>query len=164
MINQKAMFSLTHGMYIIGAKDEDRFVGSCVDAIMQGAIKPMLLNLSCLNNGYTQSIIKKTGMVSISVLGKKVEPSMISTFGFQSSRNVNKWDGLDMIEKDNLPFLNNSISHLTCKVIKNDIYESHSIFTLEVLKAEMINENDEPLTYTDYQNYFKNEVIKGLQK
>ncbi len=164
MIDQKAMFALTHGVYITGAVEKNgRMVGSAIDALMQAAITPNLLCLSCHNGSYTKDVIKDTGFVSVSVVAKSVEPSIISNFGFLSSKNVDKWDNAEHEIVDNLPILKNCVAYLTCKVVKTDIYKSHSIFVLEVLKAVMKDGGD-ALTYTDYQQYFKNKVIEGFRK
>ena len=34
-----ALYKLTHGLYVLGARDENRFAGSIVDAVMQVANK-----------------------------------------------------------------------------------------------------------------------------
>ncbi len=164
MIDQKAMFSLTHGLYVLGATEvSGRFVGSVVDAVMQGATSPNLLCLSCMNNSYTKTIIEETKELALSVIPKDVVPNVISNFGFQSSKNVDKWDNVAYEVIDNLPILKNCVAYLTCKVLKKDIYNSHSIFIIEVLNA-VIKDGGDVLTYTDYQQYFKNKVIEGFKK
>ena len=41
-----ALYKLTHGLYILGAADNGRPVGSVVDAVMQVANKPVVIALS----------------------------------------------------------------------------------------------------------------------
>lgn len=55
-----ALYKLTHGLYVLGARDENRFAGSIVDAVMQVANKPVAIALSCSNGSYTKQCIEKT--------------------------------------------------------------------------------------------------------
>ena len=162
MIDEKALFALTHGVYVIGAKDEaqNRYVGSAVDAIMQVAHKPFVVALSCGNHTYTKETIQKTGMFAISILPQDVDPFIIANFGFQSSRDVNKWDNVEYEEKDNLPYLKNVLGKIRCKVLEQVAYDSNTLFLAEVLDAELGDNSGKALTYNDYRGYFKNEVIK----
>lgn len=50
-MNIDALYNLTHGVYVLGADDGGRPVGSAVDAVMQVASKPVVLALSC-HSGY----------------------------------------------------------------------------------------------------------------
>lgn len=45
-MNIDALYNLTHGVYVLGADDGGRPVGSAVDAVMQVASKPVVLALS----------------------------------------------------------------------------------------------------------------------
>ena len=63
-----ALYKLTHGLYVLGARDENRFAGSIVDAVMQVANKPVAIALSCSNGSYTKQCIEKDGVFSLSVL------------------------------------------------------------------------------------------------
>lgn len=86
-----ALYKLTHGLYILGAADNGRPVGSVVDAVMQVANKPVVIALSCNNQSYTKECIERTGVFGLSVLCKGVDPFVIANFGFQSSRSIDKW-------------------------------------------------------------------------
>lgn len=57
-----ALYKLTHGLYILGAEDSGRPVGSVVDAVMQVANKPVVIALSCNNQSYTKECIERTGV------------------------------------------------------------------------------------------------------
>lgn len=157
-----ALFKLTHGLYILGAKDGDRYVGSVVDAVMQAANQPVVICLACANTSYTKECIEKTNEFSLSVLGKDINPSVISNFGFQSSRKINKWDAVNFYDQDNLPYIDNNIATVTCKVMQKIIYESNTVFLAEVVDCSN-NRDEEVLTYGDYRNYFKIKVLDNLK-
>lgn len=105
-----ALYKLTHGLYVLGARDENRFAGSIVDAVMQVANKPVAIALSCSNGSYTKQCIEKDGVFSLSVLCKNVSPFVVANFGFQSSRNVDKWKNVEYFEEEGLPFLKDNLA------------------------------------------------------
>lgn len=158
-----ALYKLTHGLYVLGARDGIKFAGSIVDAVMQVANKPWVIAVSCTNTSYTKECIDKDKEFSLSVLSKKVNPFIIANFGFQSSRNVNKWEKIDYCVLDGLPYLKENLATLRCKVIQEVIFESNTLFIAEV-KDCINNQNEEALTYNDYRSHFKNEVIKSFEE
>ena len=157
----EALYKLTHGLYVLGAMDGERPVGSVVDAVMQVANKPLVLALSCNNQSYTKECIERSGKFSLSVLSKKIDPYVVANFGFQSSRNVDKWQAMDYVMKDNLPYLKDNIATVSCKVLQSIPYESNTLFLAEVKDCQKC-EIGEPLTYGEYRAYFKDEVMKSF--
>lgn len=161
-MNLDALFKLTNGLYILGANDQGRYVGSLVDAVTQVAHDPAIIVVSCGNHSYTKSCIEKSGEFSLSVLCKSVDPFVLGNFGFQSSRDVNKWDNVDFYVTEGLPYLENNIASLRCKVLNKIEFVSNTMFIAEVLDADSVKDED-PLTYRDYRGYFKSEVLKSFE-
>ena len=163
-MDTKALTKLTHGVYVVGAKDIDKggFCGLTVDAVMQAAIKPNIIALSLGNSGYIKTQIEKTGRFSLSVLGKDINPIVIANFGFQSSRNVNKWALVEHNVKDDLPYLPNALAVLQAEVIETKVFESHTLFLAEV-KDAWVEKNGLPLTYEEYQTNLKTEALALFQ-
>lgn len=160
-MNIDALYNLTHGVYVLGADDNGRPVGSTVDAVMQAANKPVVLALSCHNGSYTKSCIEQNGRFSLSVLSRQVDPFVVANFGFQTSRTVNKWEEVPHFIEDGLPYLQKALAVMTCRVLEKQVFESNTLFTAEVTDCRNI-EDGEPLTYYDYRSAFKNEVLKFL--
>ena len=127
-----ALYKLTHGLYILGAEDSGRPVGSVVDAVMQVANKPVVIALSCNNQSYTKECIERTGVFGLSVLCKDVDPFVIANFGFQSSRSIDKWENVDYCIRDGVPYLNDNIATVRCKVLQSIKYDSNTLFIAEV--------------------------------
>lgn len=161
-MNLDALFKLTNGLYILGASDDGRYAGSLVDAVTQVAHEPLVIVLSCNNRSYTKECIERNGEFSLSVLCRGVDPFVLGNFGFQSSRDVNKWNNVDFYVRDGLPYLTDNIASLRCKVIDKKEFTSNTMFIAEVLEAEDSKDMD-PLTYRDYRGYFKSEVLKSFE-
>ena len=160
-MDANALFRLTNGLYVLGANDNGTPVGSLIDAVSQVAHSPDIIIVSCGNNSYTKEVIEKTGELSLSVLGKSVNPFVIANFGFQSSRNVKKWDNVPHSMKDNLPYLADCTAVIKAKVLNQQVFSSNTLFVAEVLEAEC-KSKDEPLTYADYRNGFKDKVMQSF--
>ena len=162
MIDWNALYKVSLGLYVLGANDEARPVGSIVDAVMIAANKPCALALSCGNASYTKSCIEKTKHFSLSVLPKDIEPFAIANFGFQSSKNINKWDNVEYDTINGLPVLKNALAHITAKVLTSYPLESNTVFIAEIMEAINVRDADN-LLYEDYRNDFKHDVIKSFQ-
>ncbi len=163
MIEWDALYKVSLGLYVLGANDGERPAGSIVDAVMIAANKPCALALSCGNLSFTKSCIEKTKQFSLSVLPKDIDPFVVANFGFQSSKNVNKWDNVEHGSLNNLPVLRNALAHITAKVLTSYPLESNTVFIAEIDQAINVRDADN-LLYEDYRNYFKNDVIKTFQQ
>lgn len=162
-MDANALFKLTNGLYVLGADDNGSPVGSLIDAVSQVAHSPDIIIVSCGNNSYTKEVVDKNGMLSLSVLGKNVNPFVIANFGFQSSRNVKKWNNVEYEIKDGLPYLKDCIATLKAKVISKQVFSSNTMFAAEVVDGECHNE-EEALTYADYRSGFKDKVMQSFQE
>lgn len=162
-MNLDALYSLTHGLYVLGARKGDRLVGSIVDAVMQVANKPVVIALSCSNTSYTKECIEESGEFSLSVLCKTIEPFIVANFGFQTSRKVDKWENVGHYEKDGLPYLEDNLAVFRCKVLEKTVFDSNTLFVAEVIEADNSSRKEEPLTYLDYRSYFKKDVMDSFK-
>ena len=163
MIDWNALYKVSLGLYVLGANDGDRHVGSIVDAVMIAANKPCALAISCNNQSYTKKCIEETKELSLSVLAKDVAPFVVANFGFQSSKNINKWENVEFEDVENLPVLKDCLTQITAKVVHQYPLDSNTVFIAEISSAKIIKDG-ENLLYEDYRNYFKDEVIKSFQQ
>lgn len=162
-MDETALFKLTHGLYVLGTVDGNRPVGSVVDAVMQVANKPLVIALSCHNRSYTKECVERDRRFSLSVLCKNVDPFVVANFGFQSSRDIDKWDNVDYFIDNGLPYLKNGLARLSAVVTQVIAYESNTLFLAQVESCDNLEEG-EPLTYNNYRDYFKDEVIKSFNE
>ena len=163
-MEKNALTRLTHGVYVVGCQDieKGRFCGLVADAVMQVANRPVIVALSLMNSNYTCSQIGKTGRFSLSVLGEKVAPFIVANFGYQSGRNVDKWRSVKYKVDADLPYLTDALACLEARVIKTEVFESHTLFLAQITDA-WEQKKGKPLTYFEYQTTFKNEVLKSFK-
>ena len=91
-MDTKALFKLSYGLYVIGVNNNGNFGGCVVDALVQatGGDTPRVI-ICCMNGNNTPEKIKEHGEFTVSVLGQSLNPFVLSNFGFQSSRDADKW-------------------------------------------------------------------------
>ena len=105
---------------------------------------------------YICDLIKESGIFALSLLDVECSFETIKHFGFQSGRDVDKMKDLSLpVDYNDIPYL----GYQTCAVISGKVLEqqdlgTHTLFIAEVTDAKLLNEN-EPLTYADYQNRVK---------
>ena len=92
----------------------------------------------------------------MSLLDQNCSFETIQHFGFQSGRNVNKFENLmTPTDCNGVPYINwHSCSVLSGKVVEQHDLGTHTLFIAEVVDAKLLNDNT-PLTYADYQNHVK---------
>ena len=163
-MEERALYKITQGLYVLSCVDGDeRFVGCTVDAVMQASFKPTLVAISCLNTNYTRECIEKKGEFGLSVLGKDVDPFIVANFGFQSGRTIDKWNNVKFYVEDGLPYVEGNIATIKATVLEKKVFESHTMFIAEVCGCKN-NRDADILTYTDYRDYFKTDVLDAMEK
>ena len=112
---------------------------------LQITSEPATIAVSINHDNYTNACIEKTGKFAIAVLSEESDPGLIGTFGFQSGKDVNKFDGVEALEKEGLSVVADACSYLVCKVINKMETATHTVFLGEVIAADVLKE--EPMTY-----------------
>ena len=125
-MDNKVLRNISYGMYIIGAKD-DRPVGCIANTVFQITSDPKTIAVSINHDNYTNEIIKKTGTFSVSILDESTNPEIIGTFGYKSSRDINKYENIDTILLEGLPVFKKSCGNIVCKVINVTETNTHSM-------------------------------------
>lgn len=154
-MNINALTKLSYGMYVIGTKDKNRFCGCIANSLIQITADPITVAVSINHNNYTNECIKNSKEFSICVLGEKINPIIIGTFGFRSARDFNKFENINHTTIEGLPVCSDSCAYLICKLINTVETQTHTIFIAKVEQCETIKD-DTPMTYAYYHN-----VIKG---
>ena len=159
-MDNTALYNLSYGVYVVTAWNEGKPTGCTANSAMQVTSTPATVAVSINHDNYTNKCIKDTGVFAINILGEKVDPMIIGSFGFRSGRDVNKFEGIDHLVKCYVPVLPQAISYITCKVINTMETETHTPFLGEVTAAGHLNK-DVPMTYAYYHNAIKGTAPKN---
>lgn len=154
-MDKNVLWDLSYGMYVVGSKEENKDVGCIVNTVVQITSDPMTIAVSINHDNYTNEIIKKAKRFTVSILSENTDISLIGTFGYKSSRDINKYGNIDVMEIEEMPAIKNSCGVIACEVIDTLETSTHTVFLGKILDMKKLND-EKPMTYKYYH-----EVLKG---
>lgn len=156
MMNKKILRDINYGMYIVTTKNDREEVGCTINTLVQITSDNPTIIISLNKNNYTNQIIKKTKKFAVNILSEEVPSEIIGTFGFQTSREVNKFENIKYNLIEEMPVLDTKIcGYLICEVINIIDVDTHDIFLAKIINMD----KKEDITAMTYKYY--HEVIKG---
>ena len=155
MKNKNITWKITQGMYVLTTEN-----GGCVvDAVSQisGGDNP-LISVAVMKKNYTNELLKNNTKFAISILSKEVDPEIIKTFGFNSARDINKFEKTETIKIEGLEVIKDSIGYMICEIVDSIDNDTHTLFIGKLIEGETFEEK-EPMSYGYYQEH-KEELLK----
>ena len=151
-MDKKILRDITYGMYIVSTVDSACVINTFTQITSDNPIITISLN----KNNYTNNKIKESNKFIVSIISEITNPNIISTFGFKSSIDIDKFKDFKYQEKDNIKVIEeDTIGYIKCEVIDIIDCGTHDIFVAKVIDTKKTN-NNIPMTYKYYH-----EVIKG---
>ncbi|MCI5952047.1 MAG: flavin reductase [Anaerostipes sp.] len=154
-MDNKAMFKIGYGLYILTAKDGEKDNGCVINTAIQVTSTPNRISVTVNKQNYTHDMIMKTGVFNVSILSEKATFDVFKHFGFQSGRDVDKFaDYKDATRSENGLYYvtGDTNAYISGKVINTLDLGTHTMFIADVTDAEVLA--DVPTTSYDY--YQKN--------
>ncbi len=148
----EAFFKISYGLYIVSAGNIEKKSGYISNTVFQVTAEPAQFAICCSKNNYTASLINENMAFSISVLKRNTDQSLISTFGYKSGKDINKFEGVGFITgSTGAPIVtDDTLAWFECKVVQSIDVGTHLLFTAEIVNNELL-EDGEPLTYSYYR-------------
>lgn len=152
MMDPKAFWKLTYGVFVLGTAAEGRLNACITNTCMQVANDPVRVAISVINKNYTCDLIKKSGCFALTMLDDTTDFDTIRRFGYQSGRDTDKFsEFVPSLDANGCPYLAwQACAMLQCRVIASQDLGTHTLFIAEVEDAQVLSGHD-PLTYADYQ-------------
>ena len=159
MINYEAFFKISYGLYVVCSGSESRGNGYISNTVFQVTSDPPHFATCCSKDNFTAGLIQSSGVFSVSVLHRDAGSGTIATFGYKSGKETNKLEGAKLTYGETgVPIvLDDAIAFLECRVIHTHDLGSHLMFIGELVQAEVLDSDQDPLTYLHYRT-----VKKGL--
>lgn len=151
-----ALFNIGYGLYVVTSNDGKKDNGLIVNTVTQVTNTPNRIAVTINKQNYSHHVIKQTGEMNVNCLSKDAPFSVFEKFGFQSGRNVNKFENEEVLRSDNgLVFLQRYInSFMSLKVEQYIDLDTHGMFVCSIKESRVISDN-ETMTYTYYQENVK---------
>lgn len=154
-MKQDILQDLSYGMYVVGTKEKGEEVGCIANSAMQITSTPVTIAISLNHQNATNQAIKESGQFSLSILNEQTKKELIQTFGYFSSKDKKKYEGIEQEEVSSLPVIKDSNGYLLCRVVATLETTTHTIFLGEVFEKKRYQELP-PMTYAYYH-----QVLKG---
>lgn len=155
-INLSALFNISYGLYVVTSNDGKKDNGIIVNTVTQVTNTPNRIAVTINKDAYSHEIIKETGKMNVNVLSEAAPFAVFEKFGFVSGRNVDKFEGEDVIRSFNgLAVLGDYINSFISLTVESYLdLDTHGMFICTIDEARVI-ENTPTMTYTYYQNNVK---------
>ena len=156
-MNKKAMYAISYGLFVVTACRDGKDNGCITNTVIQLTSEPNRISVAVNKSNYTCEMIRETGLFTASVIAQDATFDLFRRFGFQSGRDVDKFDGFDSFYRaDNgtLIITEGTNAWISAEVEQTIDLDSHMLFIARVTDMNTIG--DVPsATYTYYQEKIK---------
>lgn len=148
MKNSKITHKITQGMYILTTDG-----GGClIDAVARvGGSDQPLIAVSVAKTNKTNELMHNSSKFALSVLGKDANPGLIKTFGFKSSRSIDKLAQHDTEEIDGVKIIKESLGYMILEKVDTIENETHTLFIGKMIEGDVFQADAQPMSYAYYQ-------------
>lgn len=155
MIDNKALYKISYGLYVLAVNDGDKDTGCIVNTVAMLTSDPVRVVVFVNKTNYTAEVLRRTGKFTASVLTEEEPFSTYQNFGFQSGRTADKFDGVKTGKAENgLPYLSSANAYLSGEVEAVHDYGTHLLFVAKVTESATLS-SAKSVTYEKYQTSVK---------
>lgn len=156
MIEKEAMYKITYGLFMLTSTDGEKQNGCIVNTVSMITEEPKRIVVFVNKANYTEQLMRKTKVFNVSILTENTPFDVFKQFGFQSGKDVDKFQGKNYPKAENgLYYLEDcSNAVLSAKVVDAYDYGTHTLFVAEVTEAKTISA-EKSVTYEYYQSHIK---------
>lgn len=134
-----------------------RTTAASINTGIQVTSQPNRVLIAVNKSNFTHDMILETGAFNLSVLTEKADFSLFQRFGFQSGRDVDKFQGFaHTLRTDNglLAVTEGTGAWLSCKVASTVDLGTHTLFVADVTDGDVLS-REPSATYAYYQANIK---------
>lgn len=155
-MDNSVMFKISYGLYVLTARDDEKANGCIINTLQQVTATPNKVTIAVNKTHLTHDMIMTTKKFNISILSEKATFDIFKHFGFQSGKNVDKFDGYPAgTGKNGVPYIKKGTNgFLSGDVISSVDLGTHTLFLANVTDGENLS-NDNSVTYDYYQKHIK---------
>lgn len=159
-MNDKAMFRLSYGIFVLTAKEGERDNGCIINTAIQVTSVPNQICICVNKANHTHDMIKNMREFTVSVISQSADMELFRRFGFQSGADTDKFkdftackrgaNGIYYITKD-------TNAYISVKVIKMVDLGTHTMFIGEIIDMDELSD----IPSATYEYYFSHIKPKG---
>lgn len=164
-MDTKALYKLSYGLFVLTARDGEKDNGCISNTVIQGASAPNQLVVTVNKANLTCEMIMSTRVFNASSIAQSASFDLFKRFGFQSGRDVEKFDGFDGKKRaDNGVYYVNegANAYFSARVTQTVDLGSHMLFVGEITEMEVLS-SEESMTYAYYHSSVKPKPATPVQ-
>ena len=156
-MNNSAMYKLSYGLFVLTTNAFGKDNGCITNTAIQAASDPNTLTICVNKNNYTHDMVMESGKFAVSVLSQEATFDLFKRFGFQSGRDVDKFDGFTDVARteSGILYVTKGTNAYFAATVKQTVdLGSHTMFIAEPTEMEVLSDVSSA-TYEYYQNIIK---------
>ena len=158
-MDTKAMFKLSYGLFVCTAVQGSKINGCIINTAIQAASEPNTITVAINKANYTHDMVKATGVCNVSVISEEASFDLFKHFGFQSGRDVDKFEDYHAANyktaENGVPYITaGTNAYFSLKVKDTVDLGSHTLFICEPTAMEVLASTPS-CTYSYYQDNIK---------
>ena len=156
-----ALFNMSYGVYVVTSQNENTKAGCVANSSIQVTSQDPYMLVSLNKDNYTTDIILKSRKYAVSILTENASMDVIGTFGYQSSKDIDKFAGVDYAVIHDVPVLKSGANaYFVCDVVEVFEANTHLLILGKVVEAEKLNQ-EPSMTYAYYHQVKKGKSPKN---
>lgn len=156
-MNQKAMYNLTYGLFVLTACADGRDSGCIINTAGQVTSSPNRISITVNKDNYTHDLVMNSGKFNISILSEEADFEIFKHFGFQSGRDVDKFEGYQACSRsaNGLYYITEGTNAYISATVEQSIdLGSHTMFIASVDDMDVLS-SVPSASYAYYQSSIK---------
>ena len=152
-MNDKTMFNLTYGLFVLTASLDGKDNGCIINTAGQVTAVPNRISIAVNKSNFTHDMILASGKFNVSILSEEAD-SIFKRFGFQSGRDVNKFDGYEHAVRgeNGIYYVTEGTNGFISAQVETTLdLGTHTLFIAGVTDMDVLSDIPST-TYTYYQN------------
>ena len=154
-MDNKAMYKLSYGLFVLTAKDGDKNSGCIINTAIQAASEPNQISICVNKANYTHDMVLNSGAFNVSVISEAAKFELFKRFGFSSGRDTDKFadfDGYGTAGNGIRYVTDGTNAYMSVKVEKTVDLGSHTMFIGTITDMEVLSDT----ASATYAYYFEN--------
>lgn len=156
-MDSSVMFKIGYGLYVLTTLDGDKQNGCIVNTVMQVTSNPNRICVVVNKSNHTHNALMESKRLNVSVISEKATFDLFKHFGFQSGRDVNKFNNYPhaaLAQNEVYYVTEGTNAYISAYVVDTVDLGTHTMFIANVVNGEILS-NDASATYDYYQKNIK---------
>lgn len=106
-MDAKVLTQMSYGVYVVTSLCGEKPAGCIANSAIQVTYDTIAVSIH--HENFTNKCIEESGRFALSILGENVDENIIPVFGFQSGKDINKFENFKTLTADGLTVVKRQI-------------------------------------------------------